>query len=101
MRDILDEVERWRESGEPVALATVVGGTEAALGRRLRVSEEGALTGSLGEGYDETVAAQAREALAAGAPRRLEPTPERAAEIFIDVLQPPLRLIVVGGVHIA
>src|ERR1700674_4067996 len=45
---------------------------------------------------DAAVVAEARKALGGGAPKRLEPTPERPAEIFIDVLQPQPRLIVVG-----
>jgi xanthine dehydrogenase accessory factor len=99
--EILDVVRAAIREGRPAAVATVVGGNEAILGRRLLVSNDGTVTGSLGEDLNAAIAAQAREALAAGAPRRLEPTPERPAEIFIDVLQPPPRIIVVGGVHIA
>ena len=87
--------------GGASAVVTVVAGSEGVLGRRLLVSDDGAVAGSLGEGLDDAIVAQAREAIAAGAPRRLEPSAERPAEIFIDVLLPPPRLIVVGGVHIA
>src|SRR6266567_8634442 len=99
--ETFDTVRTAIRDGQPAAVATVIGGAEATFGRRLVVSYDGTVTGSLGEGLDTAVAEQARESLAAGAPKRLEPTPEREAEIFIDVLQPPLRLIVVGGVHIA
>jgi xanthine dehydrogenase accessory factor len=99
--ETFDAVRTAIREGRPAAVATVVGGTEGILGRRLLLSSDGTVTGSLGGGLDAAVAADAREALAGGSPRRLEPTLERPAEIFIDVLQPPPRLIVVGGVHIA
>ncbi len=86
--ETFDTVRTAIRDGQPAAVATVIGGAEATFGRRLVVSDDGTVTGSLGEGLDTAVAKQARESLAAG-------------EIFIDVLQPPLRLIVVGGVHIA
>jgi xanthine dehydrogenase accessory factor len=99
--ETFDAVRSAIRQGRLSAVATVIGGAGEVLGRRLVVSDAGAVAGTLGENLDVAVAADIREALVAGGPRRLEPTPERAAEIFIDVLQPPMRLVVVGGVHIA
>ena len=76
------------------ALATVIAGSDDLLGQKLLLVDGGTTVGALPE---EAVAA-ARAALAAGSSRRAAIAD---AEIFIDVCTPPLRLVVVGGVHIA
>src|SRR5258707_15635590 len=56
MRDILTDVERWREQGERVAIATVVsmyGSAPRRPGAKLAVSESGELTGSVSGGCVE------------------------------------------------
>ena len=97
----LDAIRTAIREGRTAAIATIVAGTEGTLGRRLVVSDDGSVTGDLADGFDAAVVAEAREALGQGLPRRLEPTSERPAEIFIDVLRLPPRLVVVGAVHIA
>ena len=75
MKEIVDEVERWRERGERVAVATVVATRMSAprpVGAKFAVSESGAICGSVSGGCVESdVAEQAREVLATGEPRLL------------------------------
>jgi xanthine dehydrogenase accessory factor len=56
--------------------------------------EDGIVTG----GIDELALGQARAALSEGASRRVKTD---ARELFVDVLLPAPRLVIVGGVHIA
>jgi len=75
MKEIVDEVERWRKHGERVAVATVVATRMSAprpVGAKFAVSESGAICGSVSGGCVESdVAEQAREVLATGEPRLL------------------------------
>jgi xanthine dehydrogenase accessory factor len=75
MKEIVDEVERWRKRGERVAVATVVATRMSAprpVGAKFAVSESGAICGSVSGGCVESdVAEQAREVLATGEPRLL------------------------------
>jgi len=87
-------VDAALRNAEAVAVATVIGGLEADLGRKVAVFESGHVEGHI----DEAALAEARAALAARASRR---TRAGEHEIFVDVLLPPPRLVVVGGVHIA
>jgi xanthine dehydrogenase accessory factor len=76
----------------PVAIATVLNGSRT--GQKLAVFADGASLGSI----DDQALGAARAALAEGRSRRL---PHGDGELFVDVLLPSPRLIVVGGVHIA
>ncbi len=79
----------------PAAVATVIRASAALpLGRKLAVFPDGSSVGTL----DEAALGAARAALADGRGRRV---PAGDGEIFVDVLLPPPRLVVVGGVHIA
>ncbi|HEY6069567.1 MAG TPA: XdhC family protein [Gaiellaceae bacterium] len=75
MREILPELERWRERGDRIALARVVATRRSAprpVGSKLIVSEHGELAGSVSGGCVENeVVEVAREVLGGGKPRLL------------------------------
>ena len=75
MKEIVEEVERWRKRGERFAVATVVATRFSAprpIGSKLGVSESGELCGSVSGGCVESdIAEQAKEVLATGKPKLL------------------------------
>ena len=75
MKEIVDEVERWRERGEKVAVATVVATRMSAprpVGAKFAVSESGAICGSVSGGCVESdVVDQAKDVLDSGVPKLL------------------------------
>ena len=79
---------------KPVAVATVIRGPAGTFGKKLALLEDGSVLG----GIDEAALAETRSALAAGSSRRVAAGDR---EIFVDVLLPAPRLVIVGGVHIA
>ena len=79
---------------KPVAVATVIRGPAGTFGKKLALLEDGSVRG----GIDEAALAETRSALAAGSSRRVAAGDR---EIFVDVLLPAPRLVIVGGVHIA
>jgi xanthine dehydrogenase accessory factor len=75
VKEIVDEVERWRARGEKVAVATVVATRMSAprpVGAKFAVAESGAMCGSVSGGCVESdVVEQAREVLETGVPKLL------------------------------
>jgi xanthine/CO dehydrogenase XdhC/CoxF family maturation factor len=75
MKEILEDVERWRERGEKVVVATVVATRRSAprpLGASLAVSESGQMCGSVSGGCVESdVYENAREVMQTGEPKLL------------------------------
>ena len=75
MKEILDEVERWREAGEKVVVATVVATRRSAprpVGTSLAISESGKMCGSVSGGCVESdVYENAQEVLQSGEPKLL------------------------------
>lgn len=73
MKEILDDVERFRAAGQAVALARVVdteGSGPRAPGAAMAVSERGEVAGSVSGGCVESaVVTEALEVMADGSPR--------------------------------
>ena len=73
MKEILDDVERWRSEGKQVAIATVVATRRSAprpVGSKLAVSDAGELAGSVSGGCVESdVYECARKVIETGEPQ--------------------------------
>lgn len=74
MKEILEDIERWRTNGRRVAVATVVeveGSGPRGPGATMAVNEDGEVAGSVSGGCVEgAVVTAALEVLETGAPRR-------------------------------
>ena len=83
------------------AVATVIAGPDALLGRKLVVDHDRQhWLGGINATLDATVAQLARTTLAHGSSERVV-LPDDGVELFVDLLLPPPTLVMVGGVHIA
>ena len=75
MKEIMEDVERWRAEGKKVAIATVVATRRSAprpIGAKLAISETGELCGSVSGGCVESdVYENAREVMESGTPKLL------------------------------
>ena len=75
MKEILEDVERWRSEGEKVVVATVVATRRSAprpVGTSLAISESGKMCGSVSGGCVESdVYENAREVFETGKPKLL------------------------------
>jgi xanthine/CO dehydrogenase XdhC/CoxF family maturation factor len=75
VKEILDEIGRWQESGEKVVVATVVASRRSAprpVGTSLAVSESGKMCGSVSGGCVESdVFENAMEVMQTGEPKLL------------------------------
>lgn len=75
MRDLLDDIDRWREAGKAVALARVVnveGSGPRDPGAAMAVNEDGEVVGSVSGGCVEgAVVTEALEVLAGRAESRI------------------------------
>jgi xanthine dehydrogenase accessory factor len=75
MKDILDDLNRWMEAGQPVAIATVIqtwGSAPRGVGSKMGVSAGGEICGSVSGGCVEGAVVEAGlEVLASGVPQLL------------------------------
>jgi xanthine/CO dehydrogenase XdhC/CoxF family maturation factor len=75
VKEILNDVERWRAEGKKVAIATVVATRRSAprpVGAKLAIADSGEMCGSVSGGCVESdVYENAREVLASGRPKLL------------------------------
>jgi xanthine/CO dehydrogenase XdhC/CoxF family maturation factor len=73
VKDVLEDIERWRAKGEKVAVATVVATRRSAprpVGAKLAISESGEIAGSVSGGCVESdVCEHALEVLRTGEPK--------------------------------
>lgn len=83
----------------PFASVTIVRGSAALLGKSLILNETQTLWGTLAPDLAQLAQTAAQAALRSEQTQRMQLTPE--IELFIEVVLPPLTLIIVGGVHIA
>jgi xanthine/CO dehydrogenase XdhC/CoxF family maturation factor len=75
LKEVVDQIARWREGGEKVVVATVVATRRSAprpVGTSLAVSESGKMCGSVSGGCVESdVYENAREVMETGRPKLL------------------------------
>lgn len=73
MREVLEDIEKWRGEGKRIALATVVkawGSSPRPLGSKMAVSDAGDMSGSVSGGCVEgAVYEEAQEVMQRGAPK--------------------------------
>jgi len=97
--ELFDPIREALLGERPAATATVIGGGEELLGRKLFIGQDGTRHGTIGKRWDDAVASRTRSLLSERSAARVEEM--EGIEVFIETLLPPPRLIIVGGVHIA
>jgi xanthine dehydrogenase accessory factor len=103
MTSYFETIRRCVEDERPVVSATVISSSNAPIGARLIVFDDGSIQGGLDDSALEAqVRRDALTALQRGAPRRVSYPRDGSdpTEIFFDVYPAPPTLLIFGGVHI-
>jgi xanthine dehydrogenase accessory factor len=88
-------------ANRPYGLASVVDGPTGLLGGEVLVTQD-RVTTSLEESLAEILAQKARPAMKAGRSQRFSfDWKDETLQVFVEVVNPPPTLVIVGGVHIA
>ena len=98
-KDFFEELRTIFENEQGAVIVTVIRGPDEIIGRELLIREDGQVTGTLGNEWDEKVLNLPNETLTQGTSRRV--MLNESIELFFEVILPPPTLVVVGGVHIA
>jgi xanthine dehydrogenase accessory factor len=103
MSTIFESLRRCVEERRLVALATVVGGPGERLGAKLLIHPDGSTQGDLGSAkLNAGVVQRAIELLNKQSPGRMTVEASHdVVDVFVDVVAPSPKLIIVGAVHIA
>lgn len=98
---ILPGIRESVENNKAAALITVLTGSR--IGNKLLVFMEGGRLGTLGSpDVDQQILSQLPKNWASSDPEMLSYVfPEGNADVFVEYLLPPLRMIIIGAVHIA
>ena len=76
MKELLPDIERWRDAGKKVAIATVVqayGSAPRRPGAKMAIAEDGEFVGSVSGGCIEgAVIKEALDVIASGTPKLLD-----------------------------
>lgn len=94
------QIRKWLADEQAGAVITVIKGPQSHLGRKLLITAEDGLLGTIEPTLDGSLVTLGREALAKRKSMRHSIT-ENDLELFIDVILPAPTLVMVGGAHIA
>jgi xanthine dehydrogenase accessory factor len=89
-------VSDWVATGERGIIITVIDGPDELTGKKVALTKDSPLAGNLSPELDRSIRRSVQETSQSGLLLLAE-----GVTIFVDVVQPPLELVIVGGAHIA